>query len=75
MAMPLSDTHMSSTGINFMCNSNIYLNLANNLAYYMGGQCISSSNEANRPFSRDFPHWRTDSGSVRGFRASCYLDD
>ena len=70
--MPLSDTHMSSTGINFMCNSNIYLNLANNLAYYMGGE---SSGQANKPFSRSFNNWRTRSRSDVGFRASCYLDD
>ena len=72
MAMPLSDTHMSSTGINFMCNSNIYLNLASNFAYYMGGE---SSGQANKPFSRYFSSWRTYSFSGHGFRASCYLDD
>ena len=72
MAMPLSDTHMSSTGINFMCNSNIYLKLANNLAYYMGGE---PSGQPNKPFSRTFLEWRPRSGSDPGFRASCYLDD
>lgn len=72
MAMPLSDTHMSSTGINFMCNSNIYLNLANNLAYYMGGEL---SEQPNKPFSRLFFSWRSFSSRTTGFRASCYLDD
>ena len=76
MAMPLSDTHMSSSGVNFMLNSPIYLNLINNLAYYVGGQVIDSGwSGYNKPFSRYFNCWRTDSFSDGGFRASCYLDD
>lgn len=76
MAMPLSDTHMSSSGVNFMLNSPIFLNLANNLAYYVGGQVIESSwSGYNKPFSRSFISWRSGSYSTTGFRASCYLDD
>ena len=76
MAMPLSDTHMSSSGVNFMLNSPIFLNLDNNLAYYVGGQVIESSwGGYNKPFSRSFSRWRASSNRSDGFRASCYLDD
>ena len=74
LTMPLADTMMSSSGTNLMAKSAIYLLRRRNLAYYTGGQTVTSRNYDENPLACHFRYWRVGAGSILGARLSCYVD-
>ena len=69
--IPKNDNAISSNGSNQMASSLIYQSpVAQNLAFYFGGQTVDNGNEPC--FSRRLNSWRTFSSSDDGFRCACY---